>query len=588
MKELLQLNGRQEYQKWLEYDGLPNPLRQELEGLRGDEAAIEDHFGHHLQFGTGGLRGILGVGTNRMNIYTVRKTSWALAQFVLRQGAEAGKRGVAVGYDCRHMSKEFAQEVGLTMAAAGVRAYVSPYLCPTPEVSFAVRHLHAAAGVMITASHNPPEYNGYKAYGPWGYQLLPADTTRISDLAQEIADLFTLPTLPLAEAIDCGLFSWMGPEVRESYVENVIKEVSFTSIGVSERRQLKIVYTPLYGAGNIPVRKALQGSGYHRVHVVKEQEAPNGDFPTVKSPNPEEHDALKLGMELAKEVEADLVLGTDPDSDRVGIAVRDLHGAYKLLTGNQVGALLTEFILGRRQAEGRLPADGIVFKTIVTSELGQSIANSYHMAVENTLTGFKYIGERLTHYEQAREHTFLLGYEESYGYLVSPMVRDKDAVQTCLAIAEMCAFYKSSGQNLLDVLSTLFHKFGYYEEELFTIQLDESGDQGRGHAIMDKLRSEIPEVEGLRVIAVENYETLKRTMVTPDGKLDASSTPLHLPQSDVLKYLFEDGSWLAIRPSGTEPKVKAYLAAKGESQADCSTKVKRMRDVIANAAKARL
>lgn len=574
------MNATEEYQRWLNHKDLSDKLRDELTSIQGNEAEIEERFGHNLDFGTGGLRGLLGAGLNRMNIYTVRKTSWALAQYVLRQGGDAASRGIAIGYDCRHMSVEFAREAGLTMAAVGVRTYVSPYLCPTPEVSFALRRLHAAAGVMITASHNLATYNGYKVYGPDGYQLLPDAASEIHTIMSDNQDVFQLPTLAFDEAAKRGLFQWIPPEIRDTYIDAVVREVKFPSISDEQRQALSIVYTPLHGTGNAPVRVALQTAGYANVQIVKEQADPDGDFPTVKSPNPEEPAALALGIRTAGEVQADLVMGTDPDADRVGIAIRDKEGSYQLLTGNQVGALLTDFILSTRKAEGRLPTNGIVFKTIVTSELGQAVAASYNIPTENTLTGFKYIGNGITHYEQTGEHTFLFGYEESYGYLVSPIVRDKDAVQTSLAIAEMTSFYKSQGKTLLDALDGLFERFGYYKEVLFSVTINGEDGATRMQAIVDEFRKDTPTIEGLKLVAIEDYVTSKRTHVDSAGNPTSAQDSLTLPASDVLKYVYEDGSWMAVRPSGTEPKLKAYCAARGLSKADCETKTQRMRAVI--------
>jgi phosphoglucomutase len=573
------LNGRQEYQKWLNDSELPKALREELVSIQGNEQEIEDRFGKTLDFGTGGLRGVMGAGLNRMNIYTVRRASWAFAQYILRQGTDATAKGVAIGYDCRHMSAEFAREAGLTMAAVGVHAYVSPYLCPTPEVSFSVRHFQAAGGVMITASHNPPEYNGYKAYGPDGAQLLPDVTSEIHAIMMQHPDVFELPTMALDEAIKQGRFQWIARDVRSTYVDTVVRTVQFPSISQDQRKALTVVYTPLHGAGNVPVREALHAAGYEKVHIVQEQEEPNGDFPTVKSPNPEEPKALELGTGKAREVFADLVMGTDPDSDRVGIAVRSKEGEYQLLTGNQVGALLMEFILRTRQAEGRLPKNGIVFQTIVSSDLGRTVAASFDVPTENTLTGFKYIGHGITRYEQTGEHTFLFGYEESYGYLVSPIVRDKDAVQTCLAIAEMVSFYKSQDKTLLDALHALFARFGHYREALISVPLQQKGASNRVQSVMDGLRQSTPSVEGLRLVAIEDYKTSRRSHVDASGQ-ETSMDTLQLPKSDVLKYLYEDGSWMAIRPSGTEPKIKVYLAARGQHDEDCKAKIQHMQRTI--------
>ncbi|MDP9580317.1 phospho-sugar mutase [Priestia megaterium] len=576
------MKALQEYQKWLNYKELPKKLYQELLAIQGNTAAIEERFGGVLDFGTAGLRGILGPGLNRMNIYTIRRTSWALAQYILRQNDGKDLRSIVIGYDSRHMSREFAQEAGLTIAAAGIRAYVSPYLCPTPEVSFSVRHLQADAGIMITASHNPPEYNGFKVYDPHGYQLLPDAASKIHNIMLENQDVFKLSILSLDDATKRELFQWITPQIRNIYTKTIVNEVQFPSVTSSQRKDLSIVYTPLHGTGNIPVQEVLQASGYNKVHVVKEQADPDGDFPTVKSPNPEESEALKLGICLANKIQADIVMGTDPDADRVGIAVCNDKGAYQLLTGNQVGALLVEFILSQRKTENRLPNNGIIFSTIVSSTLGQAVASSYKIPIENTLTGFKYIGEGITRYEKESEHTFLFGYEESYGYLISPIVRDKDAVQTCLAIAEMTSFYKEQGKTLLVVLEELFQRFGYYKEELFTLPINGGNAPNQTELVMAELRKNIPKIEGLKLVSIDDYHTLKRTYINRKGESTSNTEPLLLPSSNVLKYWYEDGSWIAIRPSGTEPKLKVYLAAHGTGPTECETKIQQMQAAIKN------
>jgi phosphoglucomutase len=433
---------------------------------------------------------------------------------------------------------------------------------------------------MITASHNPPEYNGYKVYGPDGCQLLPDETTQIRKMIAEQEDLFQVKTMDLDEATKRSLFQWISPDVRKVYVKSVVDEVGFSLVSDEQRNALSLVYTPLHGAGNVPVREALKAAGYDTVTVVKDQEEPNGDFPTVKSPNPEVPEALDHGIRAARQVQADVVLGTDPDSDRVGIAVHSGSGEYQHLTGNQVGALLMDFILGTRTREGRLPKNGIVFKTIVTSELGRAVADHYGIPLENTLTGFKYIGHGITKYEETGEHTFLLGYEESYGYLVSPIVRDKDAVQTSLAIAEMASFYKQKGQTLLDGLNQLYKQFGYYEELEFSVTLDDESAKAEIKSVMDGFRERAPQIEGLKLAAIEDYLTSTRVTVNDEGRPLQDAETLQLPKSDVLKYLYRDGSWVAIRPSGTEPKIKTYLAAKGTNKADCAAKIKQMQRAV--------
>jgi phosphoglucomutase len=571
-----EVDAKATYEKWLQYPGHPPEMRAELEAMRDKPEEITDSFYRDLEFGTGGLRGILGPGTNRMNIYTVRRASLGLARHIARQGEEAKRRGVVVGYDCRRMSQAFAAEVARVMAAAGVRAYVFEHLCPTPELSFAVRRLGTAAGVMITASHNPPEYNGYKVYNADGGQILPDEAEQVMAEINAIHDLFSIPLVELEEAQRKGLLTWVGAEVDKAYVEAVVKAVQDASVTPDARKQLRIVYTPLHGTGNRPVREALAAAGYSHVQVVASQEQPDGEFPTVKSPNPEEPEALSKAIEEARAAGADLVMGTDPDADRVGIAVRDRNGEFRLLTGNQVGGLLVDFLLGQRRGRGELPDNGVVFKTIVTSELGAAAARAYGMAVEDTLTGFKYIGDRIRHYEQTREKTFLFGYEESYGYLVAPIVRDKDAVQTCLLIAEMAAFHRLHGRTLLDALEDLYERVGYFQERLVSVTLPGADGLERIRRVMRRLREDGLPASDLGLKAVEDYDSSQRR------RLDAgkeSVEALTLPRADVFKYLFEGGSWLAVRPSGTEPKLKLYLGAQGATQEECEQKIAELRRV---------
>ncbi len=574
------MNASDEYQKWLHQPNLPQDLQKELRALEGNQEEIQDRFGQDLDFGTGGMRGVMGAGLNRMNVFTVRRASFACAKYLLSQDQNNASRGIVIGYDCRHMSPEFAQETALAFAALGVKAFVSPVLCPTPEVSFTVRHLKAAGGVMITASHNPPEYNGYKVYGPDGCQLLPYATNQIRTIMAQQEDVFEVEALPLDEAKQRGLLQPIPSDVRNVYVSSVVKEIQCASVSNDVRDAVSLVYTPLHGAGNVPVRAALQTGGYQHVTVVAEQEQPNGDFPTVKSPNPGDPESLTLGILLASRVEADIVLGTDPDSDRVGIAVRNNHGDFVHLTGNQVGALLMDFILSTRNAENRLPENGIVFKTIVTSELGGAIAKTYGIPTEDTLTGFKYIGSKITAYEQTGEHTFLLGYEESYGYLVSPIVRDKDAVQTCLVIAEMTAFHKRRGKTLWTVLHELYQRFGYYAELEASTALDEGSAQAEVKSLMAGFRQTAPDVRQLQLVAVEDYLSSARVEMTAQGRPKGETIKLDLPKSNVLKYWYHDGSWLAVRPSGTEPKIKFYYAARGNEASECKAKIADMQEAV--------
>jgi phosphoglucomutase len=564
------MNAHEEYEKWLSYTSHSEDLVQDLLTIRNLDREIEERFGRELEFGTGGMRGIIGAGLNRMNIHTVRRVSQALARYVYSHGEEARRNGIVIGYDCRRKSSDFAVAAGLVMAAAGVKAYVFPYLCPTPELSFTVRHLHAAAGVMITASHNPPAYNGYKVYGADGGQLLPEAANEVRDRMVDSTELFDIPTTSLEVAQEAGLFTWVDSSIRETYVERVTSEVTFASVTKEARKALRIVYTPLHGTGSIPVHSVLKMAGYEEVYYVQEQMEPDGEFSTVKSPNPEESEALDIGIQLAKRVEADLVLGTDPDADRVGIAVRDINGEYKLFTGNQVGAILTNFVLAERQKQGNLPENGVVYKTIVTSELGREVAASYGVKTFDTLTGFKYIGEQITKGEQTGETSFLVGYEESYGYLLSPIVRDKDAVQSVLAIVEMAAFERSNGRSLIDTLEGLYQKFGWHKETLLSVTLPGADGMVQMGRIMSRLREQPLHSANQSLIAVEDYLSRERKeYVNYEENL---VTPLTLPKADVLKFFYQDGTWVAIRPSGTEPKLKAYLAVKGNDESECSSK----------------
>ncbi len=575
------MNARVEYEKWLSYTGHEEDLVQDLQSIKDDNPEIEERFGRELQFGTGGLRGVIGAGLNRMNIHIVRRASLALAEYVLEQGPDYAKNGIVIGYDCRRKSKDFAKACGLVIAAAGVKAYVFPYLCPTPELSFTVRHLHAAAGVMITASHNPPEYNGYKVYGSDGGQVLPKPANRIRDLMTNTDNLFHIRTMALQDAQEQGLFEWVPENIRELYVEQVATALMSESLSEKDREGLRVVYTPLHGTGGVPVQKVLARAGYNNVFYVEEQMAPDGEFPTVKSPNPEESEALNMGIQLAKRINADIVLGTDPDSDRVGIAVRDAQGEYKLFTGNQVGALLVNFVLADRKSKGQLPENGIVFKTIVTSELGQVVASSYGVHTEDTLTGFKYIGDRIKQYEQTGEYHFLFGYEESYGYLVSAMVRDKDAVQTVLSILEMASFERKNGRTLVDALDGLFNQFGYHEEKLLSFSLPGSDGMQQMAALLSKLRNSPLTLHGVMLETVEDYLTRERKQYAQGKAL--SIEPLTLPKADVLKFFYSDGTWIAIRPSGTEPKLKAYIAVKGSNSDACSEKIALCSQTLKNA-----
>ncbi|WP_083430281.1 phospho-sugar mutase [Alicyclobacillus macrosporangiidus] len=570
------LDAQTRYQTWRAHAGHPSDIERELAWLADKPEEIAERFGYDLRFGTGGLRGILGAGTSRMNVYTVRRATLGLARYLQAAIPDAASRGVVIGYDCRRMSAEFALEAGRVLAAAGLKAYVFRHLCPTPELSFAVRRLKAAGGIMITASHNPPEYNGYKVYGEDGGQILPDVADAITREIEAVQDWFSIPLADPAEAERTGRLAWVGDEMDEAYVKTVVDAIRVAGVEDADRKALRVVYSPLHGTGGKPVEAVLRRVGYTDLHLVAAQMQPDGEFPTTASPNPEEPAALERALETARQVGADIAMATDPDADRVGVAVRLPDGEYRLLTGNQTGGLLVDFVLGQRKAAGTLPADGIVFKTIVTSELGAAIARQYGVAVEDTLTGFKYIGNRIGHYERTGERTFLFGYEESYGYLAADFVRDKDAVQICLLVAEMAAHHKRRGKTLVDALEELYRRAGYHEEKLVSKTLPGLDGLERIRGLMARLRERKDglAVDGEQLLWTEDYEVLRRRYT--DGREEA----IDLPRADVLRYGFAGGSWLAVRPSGTEPKIKFYLGARGDSEAACRETLARMQRAV--------
>lgn len=547
--------------KWLNNESLDGDLKEQLYKLKEDEKSLEELFYKNLEFGTGGMRGEIGPGTNRMNIYTIRKASEGLAQYLLSQGEESAKRGVVISYDSRHMSPEFALEVAKTVGKHGIKSYLFSELRPTPELSFAVRHLGAAAGVMITASHNPPEYNGYKVYGDDGGQLPPKQADALTNFVNSVEDELSIKVTGKEELLANGLLQYIGEDIDQIYLENVAKIQLNKEIVEKVGEELKIVFTPLHGTANKLVQEGLKQFGFKNVTVVKEQEQPDPNFSTVKSPNPEEHAAFELAIKYGKEIDADILLGTDPDSDRLGVAVKNAEGEYQVLTGNQTGAIMLHYLLSQKAEKGLLPENGIVLKTIVTSEIGRAIAESFGIPTFDTLTGFKFIGEKIKEYEKTGKHTFLFGYEESYGYLIGDFVRDKDAVQAAIFAAEVAAFYKAHGKSLYDALIEIFEKYGYYKEALSSLTLKGKDGAEQIANILEEFRSNPPkEIAGIRVTAVEDYKASIRKQLS-NGKLN----PISLPKSNVLKYFLEDGSWFCVRPSGTEPKCKFYFAVKGTS-----------------------
>lgn len=548
-----------EYQLWLSDPAVDAETKKELQAIREDEKEIEDRFYKDLEFGTGGLRGVIGAGTNRINVYTVGRASQGLAQYVNSTGVQSPS--IVLAYDSRHMSPEFALEAALVFAGNGVKAYLFKTLHATPQLSFAVRYLGATAGVVVTASHNPPEYNGYKVYGADGGQLVPQFAEQVIAEVQSINSFDKVKKLSQEEAEAQGLLTWLGEDVDQAYIEavtaisqnpDVIKEIS---------DDFRVIFTPLHGAGNVPVRAVLKSLGFGQVRVVAEQELPDAQFSTVKSPNPEEREAFTLAIGQAKEWNADIIIGTDPDADRMGAVVKDQNGEYFVLTGNQSGAIIVNYLLSSLKERGTLPTNGVVVKTIVTSEMGAVIAGHYGIPTLNTLTGFKYIGEKMTQFEQTGEHTFLFGYEESYGYLAGDYARDKDAVIAAMLIAEAAAYYKKQGKTLYEVLQELYESFGYFLEKLESRTLKGKDGVEQIGRMVEAWRTNPPtEIAGTPVTAMEDYAK------GVDG----------LPLENVLKFKLEDGSWFCLRPSGTEPKIKFYFAVKGSSGAEAAEQLDRI------------
>ncbi|EIT85994.1 phosphoglucomutase [Fictibacillus macauensis ZFHKF-1] len=555
------MNWEIAYKKWLNTEGLEGELRQQLQELAQTETGLEDAFYKNLEFGTGGMRGEIGPGTNRMNIYTIRKASAGLAAYIEQQGTKAAARGVVIAYDCRHKSPEFAMEAAKTLASRGIKTYVFESLRPTPELSFAVRYLKAAGGIVITASHNPPEYNGYKVYGGDGGQLPLKEADLLTEKVNEVQDELQIETGSKEELMAKGLIEIIGAEIDEAYNEQ-LKKITVNPDVIREMHDLKIVFTPLHGTANHPVQKGLAALGFTNVTVVAEQAEPDPNFSTVTSPNPEEHAAFKLAIEYGEKQGADLLLATDPDADRVGVAVKNTEGEYVVLTGNQTGALLLHYLVSERQKQNRLSPNGVVLKTIVTSELGAAIADAYHLTTIDTLTGFKFIGEKIKEFEQSKEHTFVFGYEESYGYLIGDFVRDKDAVQACLFAAEVAAYYKKQGKTLYEALLDLYETYGYHYEGLQSITMKGKAGAEQIQAILETFRSTpLTKVAGKDVLFTEDYSIQKGMNMTTNEPYD-----IELPASNVLKYKLADGSWFCLRPSGTEPKIKFYFAVKGASE----------------------
>lgn len=566
-KKVILMNWKETYTVWNEFNHLDPQLKEELVSLKEDEATLEDAFYAPLEFGTAGMRGVIGVGINRMNQYTIRQATKGLALFMEENGGEAIKRGVAIAYDSRHQSPEFALEAAKTLGVHGIPSYVFESLRPTPELSFAVRHLNAFAGIMITASHNPPEYNGYKVYGEDGGQMPPKEADALTSFVRSIENSLEIEVLSKEELEAKGLLTVIGEDVDRAYLDR-IKEVTVNTDMIEKiGSDMKLVYTPLHGAGKMLGERALAEAGFTGVTLEPEQSVADPNFTTVKSPNPEEPGAFEYAIKLGKQIDADVLVATDPDADRLGIAVKTAAGDYEVLSGNQIASLMLHYLLTAQKEAGELPDNAVVLKSIVSSELPTVIAESFGVDMVNVLTGFKFIAEKIKAYEADNSHTFVFGFEESYGYLVKPFVRDKDAIQALVLIAEVAAYYKEKQQTLYDGLQEIFAAYGYFNEK--TISVTMAGIEGseKIKALMAKFRQEAPkDFNGIKVTTVEDFKNSTRTLA------DGSTTAIDMPAADVLKYTLEDGSWIAIRPSGTEPKIKFYIGAKADSNENAAEK----------------
>lgn len=560
------------YKQWCTDPYFSEETRAELKSIEGNEKEIEDRFYKNLEFGTAGLRGVIGNGTNRMNIYTVRRASQGLANFIIKENGQS--KGVAIAYDSRHMSPEFCDEAALCLNANGIKAYVFPSLRPTPELSFAVRHLGCIAGIVITASHNPSEYNGYKVYWEDGAQITAPKDSLIINEVNSITDFGILKTMDKDEAIKAGLYNVVADEVDDAYIAELKKQVINPDVVKEMGDKLVAVYTPLHGTGNIPARRVLKEIGLNKVYVVPEQELPDGDFPTVGYPNPEDPKAFELALKLADEVNADVVLATDPDADRLGVYAKDsATGKYMSFTGNMSGMLIAEYILSEKKAKGILPKNGALIKTIVTTNLADVVAKEYNVKLIEVLTGFKYIGEQIKLFEQNHSYEYVFGFEESYGCLVGTHARDKDAIVAVMMLCEAAAYYKKHGLTLWDQMLRIYEKYGYFKETL--VSITKKGKEGLAEiqGMLDKLRSNPPkEIGGYKVLETRDYNNNTIT------KADGTVTETGLPKSNVLYFDLEDNAWCCARPSGTEPKIKFYMGVKGNSFDDADAKLEKLKN----------
>ena len=557
---------QENYQKWLDFADLPDYLRHDLKSM--DEKTKEDAFYTNLEFGTAGMRGLIGAGTNRINIYVVRQATEGLARLIESKGGNEKERGVAIAYDSRHFSPEFAFESAAVLAKHGIKSYVFESLRPTPELSFAVRHLNCFAGIMITASHNPAPFNGYKVYGEDGGQMPPHDADALTTYIRAIDNPFAVEVADVEDEKASGLIEVIGEAIDAEYLKEV-KDVNINPALIEEfGKDMKIVYTPLHGTGEMLARRALAQAGFDSVQVVEAQATADPDFSTVKSPNPESQAAFALAEELGRQVGADVLVATDPDADRVGVEVLQKDGSYLNLSGNQIGAIMAKYILEAHKNAGTLPKNAALCKSIVSTDLVTKIAESYGATMFNVLTGFKFIAEKIQEFEEKHNHTYMMGFEESFGYLIKPFVRDKDAIQAVLVVAELAAYYRSRGLTLADGIEEIYKEYGYYAEKTISVTLSGVDGAEQIKAIMAKFRNNAPkEWNATEITVVEDFKA--QTSTAADGTVTALTTP----PSDVLKYTLADGSWIAVRPSGTEPKIKFYIAVVGESNEDSQAKI---------------
>ena len=572
------MSWKSTYEIWNNNASLDSELKGQLQEMASNNELLEECFYKNLEFGTGGMRGEIGPGTNRMNVYTIRKAAEGLAQFIKSHGEKAIEQGVAIAYDNRFKSREFALESALTLGKHGIKTYLFKNLRPTPELSFAVRYLGAFSGIVITASHNPPEYNGFKVYGDDGAQLTPDAAQDLVNKVNEIENELMIEIADHDEMVSSGQLVMVEEEIDNAYVEKLKTVVVNRELVEKNGKDVKIVFTPLHGTATIPVQRSFDAVGFSNYQIIEEQAVPDPNFSTVASPNPEEHAAFELAIQHGEKLNADVLIATDPDADRVGVAVKDLDGQYVVLTGNQTGALMLEYLLSQKQAQGVLPENGAVIKTIVTSELGRVIANYYNLTALDTLTGFKFIGEKIKQFEETGEKEFLFGYEESYGYLVKDFARDKDAIQAVLLAAEIATFYKSQGKTMYEGLMEVFEKYGYYLEGLQSITLKGKTGIEKMNAIINGFRENPPkQFAGLNVVAVEDYLSRERFDV---GKGEKEA--IDLPKSNVLKYILEGNSWLCVRPSGTEPKIKFYFGTTSDSLEKSQLNLEQLKESLMN------